>query len=140
MPSFLRPDELFNPVRKEQNAHLVVVASGRKREHTGDFRRQFTDSLIGGGKVTGSTQVHCEKNGQLPLFPELLDERGVHAGGHIPVDGANIVAGGILTHLVEVHTLPLEGAMVGTSQGIRDHTPRPDFNLPDLTQHFAGAV
>jgi hypothetical protein len=59
-------------------------------------------------KLPGRTNVDDKQHGQLALFRELLHERGAEPRGHVPVDRADLVAGLILAHFVEVHPAPLK--------------------------------
>src|SRR5204863_6770647 len=75
---------------------------------------------------------------QFAFLDELFDEGMVHAGGHVPINRAHVVAGLILTHLVEIHALALEDAVVLAGERFADEPVRADFNLSDFFENFAG--
>ncbi|MPN01076.1 hypothetical protein SDC9_148276 [bioreactor metagenome] len=90
-----------------------------------------------GPKNTRTADIHNQHQGELPLFYKLLDERMVHPGGDIPVNGTDLVPGLILAHLVKVHSLALEHAVILSRQRFTDQAVGANFNLPDFLENLA---
>ena len=102
-------EEFLHLVGEEHQAYLVVVAHGGEgqggAEPGGQIPQGFRkapEALRGGG-------VHQEEDRELPLLPEALEVGLSLAGGHVPVNGAHIVPGEILPHLLELHAGSPEG-------------------------------
>jgi hypothetical protein len=85
-----------------------------------------------------TADVHHQHHRQLALLAELLDEGVARAGGHVPVDRADVIAGHVFTHLLELHPLALEGAVVLAREDIR-HDPPADADVADLLD-FGGIM
>ena len=107
-----RRDELLDLVGEQDQAHLVVVADGGEGEHRGDLGRQLALGLRARAEQARAAHVHHQHQRQLAFLDELLDERMVHPRGDVPVNRAHLVAGLVFAHLVEVHPLALEDAVV----------------------------
>ena len=67
-----------------------------------------------------STTQH---DGHFALLDKFLDVRRAGAGGDVPVDGADVVAGHIFAHLVELHALALEDGVVLPGEHVVDRVP-----------------
>ena len=68
------------------------------------------------------------------LLGELFDEGGVHAGGHVPIDGADLVAVLVLAELVEVDALALEDGVVLAADGFADEAAGLELDAADLAE------
>src|SRR6185369_16711938 len=84
-----------------------------------------------------ATQIDNEHEGQLALLHEFFDERVVHAGGHIPIDGAHLIPGLILAHLLKVHPLAFEDAMILASEAFADQAIGAQLDLADFLKDLA---
>ncbi len=81
-------------------------------EDGGDLGGEFALGLLAGAEEAGAAEVDHEHEGQFAFFDEFFDERMVHAGGDVPIDGADFVAGLIFADFLEVHALALEDAVI----------------------------
>src|SRR5207253_9774809 len=88
------------------------------------------------GEATGAEprargDVDREVDVELALLAIFLDVRDVHAGGHVPVDGADVVAGLVLADLLEVESRTAEHASVRPRERLVREDPRLDLDLLD---------
>jgi hypothetical protein len=60
----------------------------------------------------------------------------IEPGGHIPVDEADIISGGIFPHFTEAHTPAFEGAVVFSGEKVTGEPFAFDIQLPHLLQYF----
>src|ERR1051326_3650125 len=134
---FARRYELLNFIREKNQADLVIVANGGKGENGGDLGREFALGLLNGAEESRSADVNEKHQGQFAFLDELFYERVIHPRGNVPVDRANFIAGLILAHLVEVHPLPFENAMVLAGESFAHETIRANLDLPDFFEDFS---
>ena len=78
----------------------------------GDAVLEARVAAAGGGESARAGEIDGEHDGELALFDEALDERLARAGGHVPVDGAHVVARLVLAHVGELDAAALEGRVV----------------------------
>ena len=98
-------------VGEHDQADLVVVADRGEGEHGGQFRRQLVlDLLAEPNARRRSRPPAASRSARAPREP--LHERMAQPRGDVPVDGANLVAGQVFAHLLELHAVALEHAMV----------------------------
>ena len=133
-----RRDELLQLVREEEQGDAVVIAHRRDRQERAHVRRELPLALPDGAEPRRGRHVHGEVHVQRTLLPVLLDVRDAHAGGDVPVDAADVVAGLVLAHLLEVETRPLEHAAVGAEQELVGEHARLDLDLADLPKDLFG--
>ena len=62
----------------------------------------------------------------------------IHPCRHVPINRAHVIARLVFPHLVKIHPLPLEHGMILPRQRLRDDAIRPDLDLPDFFEDFAG--
>src|ERR1051325_4452230 len=135
--AFSRRDKLFNLIRKEDQANLIVVANRGEGQDRGDLGSQFSLGLFNRAKKTGAADIHEQHQRQFAFLYEFLNEWMIHPGGNIPVDGADFVPGLIFPNLIEVHPLAFEDAMVLAGESLADEPVRPNLDLPDLFEDFS---
>ena len=109
---FLGRDVELDMIRKKQQSHLVIVADGAERNHTGDFRGKLALGEMHTAERPGSAHVHDKHHRQLAFLGEFFHIGVPHARGDIPVNGADLIAGLVFTNLLEVHAPALENAPV----------------------------
>ena len=136
--AFARRDELLDLVGEQDQPDLVVVADGGEGQHRGDLGRQLALGLRVRAEQARAADVHHQHQRQLAFLDELLDERMVHPRGDVPVDRADLVAGLVFAHLVEVHPLALEDAVVLAGQRLAHQPVGANLDLPDLLEDLAG--
>ncbi len=137
---FLRRQVALDAVGVEQQADLVAVADGGKRQDAGEFGGQVALAQGGGAEIAGGADVHQQKDGELALFGEFLDEGPAGARRDIPVDGAHFVAGAVFAHFVEVHAAALEHRMIFAGQAVIDHAAGADLQLPHAAHDGFGGL
>ncbi len=137
LPAFFWGDEKFDLVGKKKEADLVVVARGGEGKHTGDFGGEFALALRGGAKVAGRRDIDEEDQGPLPFLAVGFQEGAIHAGRHVPVDRADVVAGLVFAHLGKIDPGAFEKGVVGAGHGVVDIAPAANFHLADAPQDFA---
>ena len=69
---------------------------------------------------------------ELALLAVLLDERVAGARGDVPVDGAHLVAGHVLAHLVEVHAAAAKHRVKAAGERVGGEAPRANVDAPHL--------
>ena len=90
-----------------------------------------------GAEKPGAAHVHHQHEGQLAFLDELLDKRMVHPRRHVPIDGADFVARLVFAHLLEIHPLALEDAMVLAAQRLGHQPGGAQLDLPDFFENLA---
>ena len=130
--SLARRDVLHNPIGEEDEPDLVLVADRRQRQERRHFRGQVGLGASAATVALGARDVHHEENRQLSLFAVPLDVRDARAGGDVPVDGTDIIADGVRTHLVKLDALALERRMIIATQLVVDQLVGEDSDLPHL--------
>ena len=136
--AFARRNELLHLVGEQEQADLVVVADGGEGEHGGDLGGEFAFGLLARAEQAGAAHVHHQHQRQFAFLDELLDERMVHPRGDVPVNRAHVVAGLVFAHLVEVHALALEDAVVLARERLGHEPVRANLDLPDFFENLAG--
>ena len=133
-----RRDVAFHALGEEKESDVVVVAGGGKADQRGQLGGQLAfagtmraDVLRGGG-------VDHEEQRHLALLHEFLDVGDTGAGGDIPVDAADVVAGGVGPDLVEVHAPPLEDRVVLAGEDILHQPRRAQLDSADVLEPLAG--
>src|SRR5206468_3676631 len=118
--------------------HAVVVADGAEGQHGGQLGGHLALLLQERAELAAATAVEQQQDGQLALLDEALDERVAHAGGDVPVDGADVVAGLVLADLLKGDAGALEDAAVLAAEQVLDGAAGPELEAADLADDFAG--
>jgi hypothetical protein len=58
------------------------------------------------------------------------------AGGHVPIDRARVVAGGVLAHLLELDPRAAEDRAVAAGHDVAHQAAHPHLDSTDLPQNF----
>src|SRR5205085_10003878 len=105
---------------------------GAEGEDGGQLGGHLALLLVEGAEVRAAAAIDEQHDGQLALLDEALDEGVAHAGGDVPVDGADVVAGLVLAHLLEGDAGALEDAVVLAAEQVLDGTPGQALEVTDL--------
>src|SRR5205085_7157140 len=92
--------------------------------------------LVARAELVAAAAIDRQDDGQFALLDEALDERVAHAGGDVPVDGADVVAGLVLADLLERDAGALEDAVVLAAEQILDGAARLELEAADLADDF----
>ncbi len=109
-----------------------------KARTSGDFGGKLALALGLRAKLAGGADVDGEQDGQFPLLAQFLDEGRAGAGGDVPVDEPDFVAGAVFADFVEVHAAALEDGVVFARERVRDEAARAQFDLADFLEDFSG--
>ncbi len=134
---FLGRHELLDPVREEQQANSVVVLDRRHCDHRRDLCRCLGLEAAPRTELCRTRQVDSEENRELTLLRVFLYEWMSHAGGDVPIDGAEVIARRVLAHLGELHPLALKDRLVFAAEQRVDQSARPQLDQLDLTQDLS---
>ncbi len=134
--ALFRRNIFFHFLGKENQPDAIIVADGGKGQHGGDFRREVALHLLSATEQVRGTDIDHEHDGHFALFDKFFDVRRAGAGGDVPVDGADVVAGHIFAHLVELHPAPLEGGMVLPRKHVVHGVFGGDLDSSDFFQKF----
>ena len=129
---------LFDLVGEEEEADFVAVADGGEGEDAGDFGGEFLFALGEGAEVARGADIDGEEDGEFAFFAEFFDEGDAGAGGDVPVDEADFVAGGVFADFIEVHAAALEDGVVFAGEGVGDEAAGAQLDLTDFLEDFAG--
>ena len=127
---------VLHAIGEHQQADAIVVARGRQRQHASHLDREFMLEVRAGTETRRPRHVDHEHDRELALLDVALDERTAHAGRHIPVDRADLIAGLIFADFGELHPLPLEERAILTGEARIDQPPRAHFNAAHLPEHL----
>ena len=131
-PAFAGRNKFFDGAGEEDQADFIVVADGGKSEDRGDFGGQFAFGLGAGAEQSGAAEIDQEHDGELAFFDEFFDEGMVHAGGDIPIDGADFIAGLVLADFLKVHALAFEDAVVLAGERFVNQAEGTELDLADF--------
>ena len=132
----LRWDIFLDFVREKDDSDLVVILHRGESEGGGDLRHHLLLLLADGTEIARAADIYEQHERKLALLLVDLDIWSVVAGGDIPVDIADIIAGLILSDLGEDDAATLEGAVIFARKDILAQAFRLDLNLSDLLQKF----
>ena len=108
LAAFFGRDEQFDLVGVNEEADLVVVLDGGKGEESRECCHDFAFHLLAGTEFGTAGRVDHEEHGHFTFFDELFDVRRACSGGHVPVDGADVVSRHVFADFAEFHTVALE--------------------------------
>ncbi len=137
-PPFARRQEELHLVREEQQPDLVAVADGAEGQQAGHFRGEFALGLRDAAERAGGADIDEQQHGQLAFLGEVLDVQVARARGDVAVDEADLVAGVVGTHVLEVHPAPLEHGMVLPGEGAVHQPPGAQFQPTDFFEDGGG--
>ena len=135
---FLGGDELFDLVREEQQADLVVVLDRRERKDGADLRSDLVLQLLRAAEAARAAQVDDQHDRQLAFFFEHFDVRVVEPRRDVPVDGADVVTVLVLPHFAELDPASLEDAVVFPREDLVHETARLDLDVPYFPEYVSG--
>ena len=135
-PPLARRHDVLDAIGEHQAAHAIVVANRRHRQHRRQLGRDFALEAASRAEPLGARHVDGEHHRQLALLDVALHVRPLHARRHVPVDAPHFVAGLVLAHLGELHSLPLEHRAVFAGEQRVHQAARAQLEQLDLTQDF----
>lgn len=112
------PHEVLHLSRREQQADPVVVAHRRETQHGHQLGGQLALLLRGGAEAHRARDVHDQQHGQLAFLDEALHVRMTGARGDVPVDVADLVAGHVRPHFLELDAASLEHALAPAGEKV----------------------
>ena len=136
--AFLGGDDFFDVGGEEDEADTVVVADGGEGEDGGDFGGEIAFELVVAAELLGGADVDEEHDGEFAFFGKFFDVGLSGAGGDVPVDGADVVAGDIFADFVEFHAAAFEGGVVVAGEEVVDGVAGADLNAPNFFDEFFG--
>ena len=135
-PSLPRRNDVLDAIGEKKNANAVVVPNRGHRQHSGQLARQLALESLYRPESLRSGEIDDQHHGELALFDVALDERPAHSRGDVPVDRADLVAGLILAHFRELHSLALEHRAVLAGENGVDQPARPQLDQLYLPQNL----
>ena len=108
----------------------------RHCQRRAQFSDQFTFGLVATTEILGPTEVDQQHHCQFPFFAKQLDIGLVAAGGNVQIDGADVVANLVGSHLFKLDAPAFEGGMPGTGQQFVDLVRRSNLNASDFLNDF----
>ena len=128
----LRRNKFLDLIREKHHTDLIVILYSRKSQCRSDLRNNLFLHYVHGTKVSTTRYIDQQHHGQFALFFEHLYIRAHIAGGHVPVDIADIVAVLILAYFAERHTTTFKGRVVLSCKNIAGQAAGLYFNSPNL--------
>src|SRR5262249_7409763 len=92
----------------------------------------------GGAEGQAAGDIDGEDDGTFALLDVAFDEGLAHAGGDVPVDGADVVAGLVGADLLEGDAGALEDGVVLAAQQVLDGATGLELEATDLAEDLAG--
>ena len=108
LAALARRDVEVGAAVEQQQADLVAVLDRAHREQRRQLDRGLELAAPARAEVLRRADVDQQHHRQLALLDEPLDVRLAGARGDVPVDRADVVAGHVRAHLVELHAASLE--------------------------------
>ena len=120
-------------------AYFIAVPDGGGGEHTGGFRSEFALGIRHRTEVRGGADIDHEQDREFAFFGEEFHMGFSGAGGDVPINGADVVAGNVVSNTIKIHAAALEDTGVAPGERIIDETIRADFHAPDAAEDFRSA-
>jgi hypothetical protein len=128
----------MHAVGEIEQADAIVVGYGAEGQDGGQFRGDLALLLETRAELLAAADVDGQHHRQLAFLDEAFDERVPHAGGDVPVDGADVVAGLVFADFLEGDAGALEDAVVFAAEKVLDGPAGSQLQAADLAQEFAG--
>src|SRR5882757_5432258 len=128
----------FDAVCVQNQTNFIAVSNCGEGQHAGHLRGKIVLGHRAGSEISRSTDVNHQKQGELTLLRELLDERTSGTSRNVPVDGPNLVPRAVFAYLVEVHSPAFEHRVVGARHTVIDHAASADLQLTHAAAHRLG--
>ena len=133
-----RPRVALDPVAEEEHAHRVSRAHRREGEGARHLRDEVALQGLPRAELVRGGDVDDEEDGEFPLLHEALHVRAAHAGGHLPVDRLERVAGLILADLGELDAVSAEERRIRPESRVVHEPPASQLQPPNLFRCGAG--
>ena len=133
-----RGDGLHDAVGEEDEPDLVLVADRGEGEQARQLGGEVGLRARAGAEGLGAGDVDEEEDGEAALLGEALGLRGAGAGGDVPVDGADVVAGVVFADLLELEALAVERRAPVARQPLVHEAVGEDADGADLPHELHG--
>ena len=107
-PPTARGNDLLHVLAVQDRTDAVAVAREKAGDEADEIDEEIALVRARGPEVDGRRKVEQEMRRDLPVLEVLADVREVEAGGDVPVDVADVVAGDVLADVREIETLTAE--------------------------------
>ena len=136
--AFARGEAFHHAVGEEDEADFVLVGEGGQGQEGGELGGAGGLGTGGGAEALAAGDVDEEEDGELALLAKAFDVGLAHAGGDVPIDGADVVAGLVGAGLVELDAAALEDGVVVAAEAFVEQTPGEDADPPHFLHQFFG--
>ena len=133
----LARDALDVPISEADTIAVLHAAPGQQRRGPGREHRLETPARA---EKHRARQIQPQQHRPLALFAVNLGVGAPAARGNAPVDSANIVAGLVLPHLVELHPASAEYALVVPGEQIVDRSVGDDLDSLHLLEYLGNRL
>ena len=128
LAAFFGRDEQFDLVGVNEEAYFVVVLDGGKGKESRERCHDFAFHLLAGTEFRAAGSIDHEEHGHFAFFDEFFDVRRACSGGHVPVNGADVVAWHVLADFAEFHAVAFEGAVVSSGHHSVERAANAEFD------------
>lgn len=146
-PAALRGNHALRPTGEKERTHPVAMPGEQTRHDANEVDEQAPLLHLGGTEVHRRAHVEQEPRGHLAVLDVLAHVRGLHPGGHVPVDHADVVGELVFTQLGKLHAESAEhGAVVSLEEAVQPPDDGPVQALEDalrlrrLPRHGSGGA
>ena len=123
---------------EREEADLVAVLDRGEGQQRTELDRGLELAAPARAELLRGRDIDEQHHGELALLDESLDVRLAGARGDVPVDRADVVAGDVRTHLVELHAAPFEHGEIRTRHHVGDLPTGDELDALDGLRDLSG--